>query len=162
MSEKIKIWEPLQDIGGRYWLEYVVDKREYIKSGNYIKINKIIKFRLRHDAEESKTVDLLFDDIASYRVTNESYSNNSIEHEENEDEIKSKFPWSFYIMKNSSFIELIEKETGIPASIYDFKHYHIITLEDTIDIITNAEPVVKVLINDTVISSSTNKNKELT
>lgn len=154
MSEKIKIWEPLQNIQGRYWLEYIVDKREYIKSGNCIKINKVIKFRLRHDAEENKTVDLLFDDIASYRVTNESYSNNSIKHEESEDEIKSKLPWSFYTMNNSSFIELIEKETGIPATIYDFKHYYIVSMDDTIDIISNVEPVVELIIDGKVVEST--------
>src|SRR5580700_7923877 len=104
-SEKARIWEPIKNIGGHYWLEFIVDKREYIKSGNCTKINKVIKFRLRHDKEENKTIDLIFDDIASYRITNESYSDNSIDHIESTKDRKARGPWGFYTIENSSFIE---------------------------------------------------------
>jgi predicted nucleic acid-binding protein len=148
ISEKKKIWEPIEGIDGNYWLEFVVDNREFIKQGNSTKINRIIKFRLRNDKEENKVIDLTFDDIASYRITNESYSNNSIDLIESEKEkLQNKAFWGFYVIENSSFIELIEKQTGIPATIYNFQHYYIATIDDTIDIISNAKPIVKLLYN---------------
>lgn len=154
MPQKVRIWEPIHNMGGRYWLEFVVDKREFIKNGNCIKINRIIKFKLRHDKEENKAIDLSFDDIASYRITNESYSDNSIEHAENKEDIKNKLPWSFYTMENSSFIELIEQQSGIPASIYSFKHYHIASMEDVIDIITSSKPIVEFKIDDKIVETN--------
>lgn len=161
MSEKARIWEPIESIGGRYWLEFVVDKREFIKSGNFTKINRIIKFRLRSDKEENKAVDLMFDDIASYRITNESYSDDSIDRIENEKERKERGPWGFYTIENSLFIEHIEKQTGIPASIYDFRHFYIVCMDDIIDIIAGVGPIVKILVDDKVVESNDSENRSL-
>jgi hypothetical protein len=155
--EKKRIWEPIQSIDGQYWLEFSVDNREFIKSGNSIKINRIIKFRLRNDKEEKKTIDLTFDEIASYCITSESYSNNSMELVENEKELKSKNSWGFYTVENSSFIERIEKQTGMPATIYNFTHYYIVTLDDTIDIITGSKPMVEFFVDNILVESSDKK-----
>lgn len=155
MSEKVKMWEPVKGIGGKYWLECVIDDRNFIKRGNCIKITRYIKFRLRKNEEEHKTIELTFADIASYTITNESYSGPAIDLVDSEKELKkSKGVWIFYTMEDSASIELIEQQTGIPASVYNFRHYHIIAIDDVIDVITNVEPRVEVFLDDILVETN--------
>jgi hypothetical protein len=161
MSEKKRIWQPLRNIEGAYWFEFVVDSREFIKNGNCTKISRIIKFRLRNDTQENKNIDIIFNDIASYRITNESYDRDSVDVIENEKELKSKGVWGFYTIENSSFIAFIEGQTGIPSTIYNFKHYRIITIDDYIDIIASCEPKVELFVDGKAIESSDPEHRSL-
>jgi hypothetical protein len=49
---------------------------------------------------------------------------------------------------------LIEQQTGIPATIYGFKHYHIVSMDDVVDIISNSQPIVELFRGDVRIETS--------
>lgn len=97
-------------------------------------------FRILLQGEEksSKILKLTFDDKLCYRNIDEGYSFNSRSISNNQDLGKT-----FYIIKNSSYIEYFHEITCNIYSDWDIVHYAIYTESDCIDILSCFEPKVE-------------------
>jgi hypothetical protein len=141
MSEQLRIWKPVNDLQGRYWLK------------NLFMANATFNFTFECEQREVRII--CMGGLPSYTYTNESYAfNRSFVHLDSKEDVQTIQPWSFYIIENSPYIRRITETSAGVNEMYDLKHYCIIGEDEIIDIIYPTEPIVEVYDNNRFIESS--------
>lgn len=142
MEYKIKVWRPLENIQGNYWLE------------DMVLLNGKFTFIYRKDKEEHINIHVICRGFPySFMYLNETYEGDYT-HLDSLDYIKSIRPWCFYTVEDSAYIKRVYKELRELSDLRELKHYCIISEDERIDILYASPPVVKLIINGKVIESS--------
>ena len=142
MINKIKIWKPLDDIGGNYWFE------------NLSLTNENFVFIYRKEKQRNTKIHIICaGGLPSFRYTNETFLG-AFTHIDSLEEIKSIRPWCFYTVENSAYLKKISDDSGGLSDNFDFKHYCIISEDEALDLIYSVEPVVEIVVDGVVIKSS--------
>jgi hypothetical protein len=144
MIEKIKIWKPLSEIGGRYWFESVF----------YENYNLIFSFK-KHEQQDTHVRIVCKGHVGSYKYTDESYKQESFEYIDTIEDIKAVRPWCFYKVENSCYLKIMSEESNTWSDHIHFEHYCVLGVDEVIDIISAGEPVVELYEGGKLIQSST-------
>lgn len=145
MMPKIKIWKPLENISGRYWLENML-----LIDCNYVFVYK------KHKEENIKIHVVCNGFPASFMYTNETYEG-GYTHLDNE-RIKIVHPWCFYTVEDSLYLKKISDDSQGLSDIIGLKHYCIISGDERVDIIHAVDPLVKLIIDGKVTEISEHEN----
>jgi hypothetical protein len=129
-------WEPVANLGSRYYIDDILDLEE-----------GFIVF-LKESHTDAHVIKITFEDsVISYRKTIESMQFKIL------DEIIEQYgselhkSWSLFKYVKSPYIEwLIEQSYGIGNS-YNLTHYFILGSDSTLDIIATYEPKVEIIQN---------------
>lgn len=143
MTTKIKIWKPLNAMGGNYWFE------------NLSLINENFVFIYRKDKQENIKIHIICGGLPSFRYINETFLGD-FTYLDNLEEVKAIRPWCFYTVEDSEYLKKMSDESGGLSDHLGFKHYCIISEDEMIDLIysDNVEPVVEIVVDGKVIESS--------
>jgi hypothetical protein len=143
MEKKIKLWKPLLSIGGEYWFENLS-----LKDGNFHFLYKKVN-------QENINIRIVCSGgIATFKYTNETFTGSFIYGDDNVEEVKKLEPWSFFIIEDSQYLRQTSLDSGGLSDSFNFKHYCIITMDETLDLIYGLEPIVEILVDGIVIEST--------
>jgi hypothetical protein len=150
MAEKIKVWEPIKELSGRYWL----DKLFFENTKFY--------FIFKKDKEKSTEVHIICEGgLPSYKYTNESYSfDRTFVHFDGENRAYTLHSWCFYTIEDSPYLTSISKDSAGTSDIIGVKHYCIIGEDEILDIIYPPEPVVELYVDRKLVQSSATRHSE--
>lgn len=150
MTTKIKIWKPLDSIGGIYWFENVSLTNE-----NWI-------FIYRKEQDPNTKIHVICGGLPSFKYTNETFLG-GFTHLDSLEDIKAIRPWSFYTVEDSEYLKTISRDSSGLSDEFNFKHYCIISEDEMVDLIYSGkvEPIVEVVINGIVVESSDPEHKTL-
>jgi|GEM_PF-6120438 len=143
MITKIKIWKPLDTIGGSYWFENLS-----LTDTNFV-------FTYRKDKERDTKIRIICGGLPSFRFTNETFLG-GYSHVDNLEEIEAVRPWCFYTVEDSEYLKKISEDSGGLSDTFNFKHYCIISKDEVLDLIYSGrvDPVVEILIDGSVVESN--------
>jgi len=125
-SETYNFWKLVADQPQKMIVDSVHDEDEGL----------IILLRYSSGKNESKLLRLLYDPYISYGNMDESYRVRAI------DNCAGKLRSTFYIVKDSNFIEWFHEESKNIYKDRDIVHYAIITVADCIDILSDYPPEI--------------------
>lgn len=142
MATKIRIWKPLDNIGGSYWLEGIA-----LIDANFV-------FMYKKDRQHDTKIRVICGGgLPSFRYTNETYLGDFM-HLDSKEAIQKIRPWCFYLVEDSEYLKKLSEDSGELSAYLGFKHYCIISKDEMIDIVYSVEPIVEILVHDTVVESS--------
>ena len=126
MKDNVEIWKPLPDLPDNMYIEAIYDD------------NKGVRIILGCDQFKDRVLKVEIVDKISYRNTDESFMLKVWDSMNKEDLGKT-----FYVVKNSSYIDFFKEMTFNLHDDWDIEHYAIYTTEDCIDILSINEPVAE-------------------
>lgn len=130
-EEFLTKWEYLQDIPSRLLTEGI-----YIDNEGF----RILVYDYR---DGTKNFRISFKRILAYRVTDERYLLKTLA---DKSLITSKeINTCFFIVNNSSFVELYLEQSGIKELESPITHYAIYTSDDCIDVLSDCVPLIECL-----------------
>lgn len=149
MAKKLRVWKPLDSIGGTYWFE------------NMSLLNENFVFVYRKPQERHIKVHVICGgSIPSFRYTNETYESNQIFLNSTE-EMQSLRPWCFYTVEDSEYLKKLSEDSGGISDFEEVKHYCIISFDEIVDLAYPIEPVVELVIDGKVVESSDPEHRSL-
>lgn len=134
MTEQWTRWEPLQDLGKKYDLDYIIDS---YKGG--------LKFVFSAHQETEKKVEVHFEEgVDAYRIADEEFQHDILVKLREAYNKEFYEGWTFFRVTNSRYLHWLEEEEG-PGSFGPdwFKHFCFITSNRVIDVAVNYEPNVR-------------------
>ena len=126
MKDNIKKWKPLSDLPDQMYIESILDD------------DKGLRIIMRGEQFEDKVLVISVIDKISYRNTDESFMLKVWDSMN-----KADLGKTFYIVKNSSYIEFFNEMTMNLYKDWDVQHFAIYTDYDCLDILCRNEPVAE-------------------
>jgi hypothetical protein len=133
LTEKWSRWEPIEGLGHNYYLDGLVDN-----------IDELI-VRLSSEQDQSLGVEVRFDSALCYRVSEESFRQDTIR------QLHLKYggdfyaQWAFFKVEESNYLDWISRESYEFSSYVGLTHYCLKGLESFVDIAASDAPVVKLI-----------------
>ncbi|OGI12004.1 MAG: hypothetical protein A2Y40_10985 [Candidatus Margulisbacteria bacterium GWF2_35_9] len=133
MKEEWKTWEPVSDLSEKYYIESVSND-----------LKKGLKIVVCDEKNEKKKVIITFEyAISSYKWTNETFRLDTAAFLDEKYGKKFYTKWTFFKVTNSSYLQLLSKESSGIADYYSLIHFAIIESNSILDIIASYEPNVE-------------------
>ena len=134
MSEMWIKWKPIEGLAPKYDVDLAVDTMDSFK------------IVLSEMDSPQKRLEVYFDSgVDVYRLTDESYWRNSLH------EIDEKYgedfygKWTFFKVKNSSYLSWLSEESFEISASRDFTHFAFLAVNSVLEVITNYEPKITFL-----------------
>lgn len=137
MNENWQRWIPIIGLAEKY---------DVIHISNAIERN--FKIVLVDEINKENHIQLIFEkSIDAYRVTYDSFRENTYSKLYEKYGFDFYHKWSFFRVYNSEYIKILYEETGIDINTLQLIHFCILSSELVIDIIANYDPRVEQLVN---------------
>lgn len=96
--------------------------------------------------DEKDTIEVLFDgSILSLRSTDEGKRLRTINFLEEKYGTDFYANWTFFKVKNSSYVEWFNQETYNIYATYDIGHYVFLTPDDIVEILSTYDPIISII-----------------
>lgn len=132
MTEEWTRWEPVTNLASRYYIDSICNDSDgftIVLSEDRVVTNKVcIRFK---------------DWVNSYRQTDETFRANLIHKLHEKYGVKFYSQWSFFKVRNSSYISWLSVESSTISDNFELIHFVIFDPNNVIDVIAGYEPTIE-------------------